>query len=151
MHRRGARPSVRVEVHDVALVSRFYVDIGWEVDGNVVRTPGGSFFVEPAEAPPRLDLALSVPDPLVVDELAFAVEDAGGLLMERVQETAYGGWGFAFNDPEGSCWEVAAPWSVTAIELRARGVRSDRRGPIVVKRSLFPDWQGFSTALADPE
>jgi predicted enzyme related to lactoylglutathione lyase len=142
---------VRVEVHDVALVSRFYRGIGWEVDGSVVRTPGGSFLMQRVESPPRLELALSVADPLVVDELAFVVEDAGGLLMEPVQETAYGGWGFSFNDPEGSCWEVGAPWSVTAIDLRARGLRSDRRGPIVVTRSLFPDLRGVSTALADPE
>ena len=125
----------------MALVSRFYADIGWEVDGDVVRTPGGSFFVEPVESPPRLELALSVPDPLVVDELAFVVEEAGGLLMEPVQETAYGGWGFSFNDPEGSCWEVGAPWSVTAVDLRTRGIRPDRRGPIVVTRSLFGNRQ----------
>src|SRR5687767_4292777 len=80
LRRRRIHPSVRVEVCNVALVSRFYADIGWEVDGDTVCTPGGSFFVEQVESPPRLELALSVPDPLVVDELAFVVEEAGGLL-----------------------------------------------------------------------
>jgi len=123
----------------VATVSRFYRDIGWDVDDDAVRTPtGAAFEILRVDAPPRLELALSVDEPMYVEELAARVEDCGGLLMEPTQETAYGGWGFSFNDPEGSCWEIGAPWTVTAVDLRMAGVRTDRRGPIVVRQSLAP-------------
>jgi predicted enzyme related to lactoylglutathione lyase len=136
LRRRASRPSVRVQVCDVEAVTRFYADIGWTVDDDVVRTPGGSFTVFGVDAPPRLELALSVEDPIVVEALAELVEPAGGLIMEPLQETGYGGFGFSFNDPEGSCWEIGAPWTVTAGDLALRGIRPDRRGPIVMTPSL---------------
>jgi predicted enzyme related to lactoylglutathione lyase len=132
MRRRTRRPGVVIGAVDVPALLRFYGDIGWTVDGDVVDTPGGRFGVAPEAQPPRLELALSVPDALHVDELLAVVDGAGGIVMEPPQETVWGGWGFSFNDPAANTWEIGAPWSVTAGDLfLSRGVRPERRGPIV--------------------
>jgi predicted enzyme related to lactoylglutathione lyase len=130
---RKRRPGVVIGATDVDALLAFFAEIGWSVDGGgVVDTPGGRFGVEHAPAPLRLELALSVPDALQVDELAEVVEPAGGIVMEPPQETAWGGWGFSFNDPAANTWEIGAPWSVTALDWRlSRGVRPERNGPIV--------------------
>jgi hypothetical protein len=132
MRRRTRRPDVVIGAVDVAALVGFYGDIGWTVVGDVVDTPGGRFGVSPEAKPPRLELALSVPDALHVDELVDVVEPAGGIVMEPPQETVWGGWGFSFNDPAGNVWEIGAPWSVTAGDLfLSRGIRPERRCPIV--------------------
>lgn len=52
--------------------------------------------------------------------------------MEPPQETAWGGWGFAFNDPEGNTWEIGSPITVTAHDLwLSTGARPPVAGPIV--------------------
>lgn len=133
--RRSRRPSVRVGTAELDRMCPFFDDIGWNVDRSpadfaVVDSPGGRFALFAQTAPPRLELALSVPDPLDVELLLEAVEGAGGLVMEPLQETVWGGWGFSFNDPEGNNWEVGSPRSVTAIDRQlSTGVRMD--GPIV--------------------
>ena len=82
-------------------MTRFFGVIGWPVHIQppltVVTSPGGRFGLAVRPAPPRLELALSVSDPLCVDELAGLVEHAGGIIMEPPQETIWGGWGFSFN------------------------------------------------------
>lgn len=127
-------------------LATFFRELGWRVSAGdrvtVVSTQGGAFGLEHDEAPPRLELALSVPEALLVDELAEMVEPAGGILMEPPQETAWGGWGFSFNDPEGNTWEIGSPYTVTAIDrLLTTGARP-MSGPIValaVPRRRLPE------------
>lgn len=137
LRRRVRRPDLNIGVMDLAHMTRFFDAIGWSavVTGplTVVSTPSGAFGLEREEAPPRHELALSVPDPLHVDELNEVVELVGGIVMEPPQETAYGGWGFSFNDPEGNTWEVGSPLSVTAVDVSlSTGARPMTSGPIVV-------------------
>ena len=116
-------------------MAAFFDGVGWRVESGSARTviasPGGRFGLEPMAFPPRLELALSVPDPLQIDELVDVVEVAGGIIMEPAQETTWGGWGFSFNDPEGNTWEIGSPFSVAAVDLYlTTGVRPVS-GPIV--------------------
>lgn len=124
----------------------FFTRIGWSVAVGgplaTVTTPGGRFGLEVVERPSRLELALSVKDPLHIDELAGIVERAGGILMEPPQETAWGGWGFSFNDPEGNTWEIGAPFTVTAVDLYLTTGARPVTGPIValeVPRERLPE------------
>jgi predicted enzyme related to lactoylglutathione lyase len=145
LRRRVRRPDLTIGVMDLDLMARFFREIGWPVTVHatfaVVSTPGGRFGLELDEAPARLELALSVPDPLHVEELAAVVELVGGIVMEPTQETGFGGWGFSFNDPEGNTWEIGSPFTVTAIDARLTyGVRPVT-GPIValaVPRQRLP-------------
>jgi len=132
---------------DLDRMVRFFNAIGWPVttDGAspIVETPGGRFGMELSEEPARLELALSVPDPLHVDELVDVVERAGGILMEPPQETAWGGWGVSFNDPEGNTWEIGSPFTVTILDtFLTTGARPVTAGPIValsVPRRRLPE------------
>lgn len=113
----------------------FFSSIGWIAheaqEHAVIDTPGGSFGLRPDQAPPRLELALSVPDVLDVEQLAELVESAGGLVMEPAQETVWGGWGFSFNDPDGNTWEIGYPHTVTAVDrFLSHGIRP-LTGPVV--------------------
>ncbi|HYD09088.1 MAG TPA: hypothetical protein VEA78_03215 [Acidimicrobiales bacterium] len=126
------RPSVVVGSSNPERLLRFFADIGWRVEGDAVRTPGSRWFgVRHEPAPPRLELALSMPDPLHVDEVLEVVDHVGGILMEPPQETAYGSWGGTFNDPDGNVWELGAPETVTAHDARLGGFRPPGDGPIV--------------------
>jgi uncharacterized protein len=137
--RRVKRPSTWVSVRDFDRMSSFFSAIGWPVEmieagvASAVSTPGGPFGIRAEDPPrvPRIELALSVCDPVVVDELAEVVERAGGLLMEPVQETVWGGWGFSFNDPEGNNWEIGYPKTVTATDYGLSGRRPPADGPVV--------------------
>src|SRR5688572_12363922 len=125
----------------------FFEAAGWSVavagPSRIVTTPGGRFGLEHPAAPPRLELALSVPDALHVDELAEVVDAVGGIVMEPPQETAWGGWGFSFNDPEGNTWEIGSPLTVTAFDISmTTGARPMTSGPIValaVPRERHPE------------
>lgn len=116
-------------------MAEFFSGIGWTVEREsgraVVESPGGAFGLELAISPPRLEVALSVPDPLHVDELVEVVEPAGGILMEPPQETTWGGWGFSFNDPEGNTWEIGSPFSVAAVDLYLTTQVRPISGPVV--------------------
>jgi catechol 2,3-dioxygenase-like lactoylglutathione lyase family enzyme len=132
---------------DLDRMARFFNAIGWPVTPDaaspIVETPGGRFGLEVSEEPARFELALSVPDPLHVDELVEVVELVGGILMEPPQETAWGGWGFSFNDPEGNTWEIGSPFTVTILDaFLTTGVRPVTAGPIValsVPRRRLPE------------
>ena len=133
--RHACRPDVLIGVIDLDRMAAFFRGVGWHVERDparaVVTGPGGRFGLESTASPPRLELALSVPDPLHVDELAGVVEVVGGIIMEPPQETTWGGWGFSFNDPEGNTWEIGSPFSVAAVDLYlTTGVRPVS-GPIV--------------------
>lgn len=136
--RRLPRPALTLPTRDLAILASFFVDVGWHVrktseDYRVIETPGGLFGLRSeAGIVPRFELALSIPDALDVDVVAEVVDDAGGITMEPLQETVWGGWGFSFNDPTGNTWELGAPWTVTAIDRwLSTGARPMRDGPIV--------------------
>ena len=145
--RRVSRPDLCIGVMDLDRMAGFFGAVGWSVEGHaqltVVTTPGGKFGLELDEAPARLELALSVSDPLHVDELEQVVELVGGIIMEPPQETAWGGWGFSFNDPEGNTWEIGSPLTVTAVDISlTTGARPMTSGPIValaVPRERHPE------------
>lgn len=148
MFRRRVRtPDLTIGVIDLDRMMSFFNAIGWTNEANaaltVVTTPGGTFGLRVDDAPPRLEVALSVPDPLHVDELAELVEPAGGIIMEPLQETAWGGWGFSFNDPEGNTWEIGTPLTATAVDqYLSTGARPVTSGPIValaVHRRRLPE------------
>ena len=137
--RRPRKPAVTVATADLELHLDFFVAIGWEIRDRaetsaVLRTSGGIFGLEAVPGrPPRLELALSLPDPLDVDAVAEVVDTTGGITMEPLQETVWGGWGFSFNDPLGNTWELGAPWTVTAVDRwLSTGARPMRDGPIIV-------------------
>lgn len=136
LRRRPRRADLTIGVMDLDRMVGFFDAIGWPATtraaSTIVETPGGRFGLERSEEPPRLELALSVPDPLYVDELVEVVDLVGGILMEPPQETAWGGWGCSFNDPEGNTWELGSPFTVTSIDrFLASGVRPVTAGPIV--------------------
>ncbi len=118
-------------------MAAFFAEIGWAVSAGEplvrVDTRGGSFGLHGDSAPPRLELALNLRDPLDVETVAELVEPAGGIVMEPLQETAWGCWGFSFNDPEGNTWELGSPWTVTATDLYlSTGTRPPADCPTVV-------------------
>jgi catechol 2,3-dioxygenase-like lactoylglutathione lyase family enzyme len=123
---RPSRPSVTIASPDPDRLKRFFADLGWAVTDDVVESPGGRFAVSYDDAPPRLELALNLPDPLLVDVLSFVVEEVGGILMEPVQETV-GGWGCSFNDPDGNTWELGAPHTITFVDA---SLRTHGRAPV---------------------
>lgn len=135
------RPSTRIYVHDLLRMRAFFSDLGWEDDPGApqgeawIGTPGGRFaLARRADGAPaaRVELALAVPDELAVEEIAAAVEPAGGITTEPPQATAYGGWGFTFNDPEGNNWEIGAPTTVTHVDARLGGrLGTGFEGPLV--------------------
>ena len=139
--RTKSRPSTRVEVRSLAAMREFFTDIGWQDEEQApvgeawIATPGGRFALVESSTPalvPRIELALAVPDALAVEQIAELVEPAGGITTEPVQETAYGGWGFTFNDPEGNNWEIGAPTTVTHTDLRLGGqLGTGFDGPLV--------------------
>src|SRR5436190_17479203 len=133
------QPSIWIGARDLEVMIGFFAGIGWSAEviepgvAAVVSTPGGTFGLRVGDPSllPRLELALNVPDPLLVDEAADLVEEAGGLMMEPVQETAWGGWGCSFNDPEGNNWELGFPETVTATDYSFTGRRAPTDGPLV--------------------
>lgn len=136
LRRRLRRPSLTIGCIAVEPMAEFFSNVGWTVTpaGDLVRvtTPGGTFGCTREAAPPRLELALSLRHPLDVEAVAELVEPAGGIVMEPLQETAWGGWGFSFNDPEGNTWELGSPWTVTAVDrYLSTGARPIPDGPIV--------------------
>jgi predicted enzyme related to lactoylglutathione lyase len=145
LRRRLRRPDLTIGVIDLDRMVEFFEAIGWTVTADVrvtvVATPGGAIGLRREAEPARLEIALSVADALHVDELAEVVETAGGIVMEPPQETAWGGWGFSFNDPDGNTWEIGSPYSVTAVDARfSTGAKVT--GPIValaVPRRRLPE------------
>lgn len=134
--RRTRKPAVSIGTSDMPRMMSFFAAIGWDVAGvgpdATVVTAGGRFGLHQLDDAPRMELALNLPDPLEIDALAEVVDAAGGITMEPLQETVWGGWGFAFNDPSGNTWEVGSPWTVTAVDrFLSHGVRPSLDGPIV--------------------
>ena len=129
------RPDTSIAVLQLGLMTDFFNALRWTVEVGsrwaIVTTPGGRFGLELDPAPPKLELALGLPDPLQVDELVEVVEPAGGIVMEPPQETTWGGWGFSFNDPEGNTWEIGSPFTVTAIDYYLTTQVRPVTGPIV--------------------
>ena len=129
-------PSTWVGVNDIDYSRRFFDALGWTVTAGqrsevVVETPGGPFGLRQQPHPPRLELALNYPDPRALEKLAELVEPAGGLIMEPLQETIWGGWGFSFNDPMGNTWEIGHPRTVTFTDRTMSGLAPPSDGPIV--------------------
>jgi predicted enzyme related to lactoylglutathione lyase len=149
LRRRPRRLSVTIGARHVEGMATFFAEIGWLVttEDQLVRveTPGGAFGLRHEVAPPRLELALNLRDPLDAESVAALVEPAGGIVMDPLQETAWGCWGFSFNDPEGNTWELGSPWTVTATDLwyEAAGRLPDRRARGAAPTSL----DGLSVAV----
>lgn len=136
MFRRWRAPAVTIGTPRVEVMASFFAALGWHVteagSDLIVATPGGRFGLRADALAPRLELALNIPDPLDVDEVAEVVDSAGGITMEPLQETVWGGWGFSFNDPDGNTWELGSPWTVTAIDrFLSTNARPILDGPIV--------------------
>lgn len=139
--RTKTRPSTRIEVRSLARMREFFTSLGWREEevapaGEAwFESPGGRFVLVESTSPalvPRIELALPVPDALIVEQIAELVEPAGGITTEPAQETTYGGWGFTFNDPEGNNWEIGAPTTVTHVDLRLGGqLGTGFDGPLV--------------------
>jgi catechol 2,3-dioxygenase-like lactoylglutathione lyase family enzyme len=72
-----------------------------------VEDPGGSS---------GFTLAHNVRAPEEADAIAEEVRTAGGTVTREPAETFWGGYSFAFTDPDGHPWEVAhnPRWTITA-------------------------------------
>ena len=71
-----------------------------------VEDPGGSS---------GFTLAHNVNSPAEADAIAEEVRAAGGTITREPGETFWGGYSFAFTDPDGHPWEIAhnPRWTVT--------------------------------------
>lgn len=86
------RPSTVVVVRDLTRMGDFFRRLAWDVTDlstatAIVATPSGAFRLTTDRDADAADLefALDLPDPLMVDALAEAVADAGGIVMEPPQ------------------------------------------------------------------
>ena len=123
---------ITLGVEDVERSRKFYEALGWQgrsPDGDVVFFQAGGMILalwdraKLAEDSGVTDpggsagftLALNVRSPEEVDAIAGEVREAGGNLTREPAETFWGGYSFAFTDPDGHPWEIAHNpfWTVT--------------------------------------
>ena len=80
--------------------------------------------VEDAGGSAGFTLALNVRSPEEADAIAEEVRAAGGTITREPGETFWGGYSFAFTDPDGHPWEVAhnPRWTVTDDGRNAHGI-----------------------------
>jgi catechol 2,3-dioxygenase-like lactoylglutathione lyase family enzyme len=123
---------ITLGVANVERSRKFYEALGWEgrsPDDDVVFFQAGGMIValwdraKLAEDSGVTDpggssgftLALNVRSPGEADALAEEVRAAGGTVTREPAETFWGGYSFAFTDPDGHPWEIAHNpfWTVT--------------------------------------
>jgi catechol 2,3-dioxygenase-like lactoylglutathione lyase family enzyme len=123
---------ITLGVANVERSRKFYEALGWEgrsPDDDVVFFQAGGMIValwdraKLAEDSGVTDpggssgftLALNVRSPGEADTLAEEVRAAGGTVTREPAETFWGGYSFAFTDPDGHPWEIAHNpfWTVT--------------------------------------
>ncbi|MDX6586645.1 MAG: uncharacterized protein QOI31_1118 [Solirubrobacterales bacterium] len=123
---------ITIGVADLERSRKFYEALGWEgrsPDGDVIFFQTGGMIValwdraKLAEDSGVSDpggssgftLALNVRSPEEADSVADEVRAAGGTVTREPAETFWGGYSFAFTDPDGHPWEVAHNpfWTVT--------------------------------------
>jgi catechol 2,3-dioxygenase-like lactoylglutathione lyase family enzyme len=124
---------ITLGVADVKRSRTFYEALGWEgrsPDGDVIFFQAGGMIValwdraKLAEDSGVSDpggssgftLAYNVSSPAEADAVAEEVGAAGGTVTREPSETFWGGYSFAFTDPDGHPWEVAhnPHWTITA-------------------------------------
>ena len=123
---------ITLGVADVERSRKFYEALGWEgrsPDNDVVFFQTGGMIValwdraKLAEDSGVSDpggssgftLALNVRSPEEADAVAEEIRPAGGTITREPAETFWGGYSFAFTDPDGHPWEVAHNpfWTIT--------------------------------------
>jgi len=124
---------ITLGVADVERSRKFYEALGWEGrtpdGGDVVFFQAGGMIlalwdraklaedsgVSDPGGSSGFTLALNVRSPEEADAVAEDVRAAGGTITREPTETFWGGYSFAFTDPDGHPWEVAHNpfWTVT--------------------------------------
>ena len=124
---------ITLGVSDLGRARSFYEAVGWSTnaapDDDVVFFQAGGMVValwdrarlakdsgvEDAGASAGFTLAHNVRSPAEADAIAEEVRAAGGAITRELGETFWGGYSFAFTDPDGHPWEVAhnPRWTVT--------------------------------------
>jgi uncharacterized protein len=124
---------ITLGVSDVERSRSFYEALGWhsnaKPDDDVVFFQAGGMIValwdraklaedsgvEDTGASSGFTLAHNVNSPEEADAIADEVRTAGGAITREPGETFWGGYSFAFTDPDGHPWEVAhnPHWIVT--------------------------------------
>ena len=124
---------ITLGVEDVGRSRRFYEGLGWHSNAapgdDVVFFQAGGMVValwdreRLAEDSGVADsggssgftLAHNVNSPAEADTIAAEVRSAGGSITREPGETFWGGYSFAFTDPDGHPWEVAhnPRWTIT--------------------------------------
>ncbi len=124
---------ITLGVSDLGRARGFYEALGWSTnaapDDDVVFFQAGGMVValwdrkrlaedsgvEDAGGSAGFTLAHNVRSPEEADAIAEEVRAAGGTITREPAETFWGGYSFAFTDPEGHPWEVAhnPRWTVT--------------------------------------
>jgi catechol 2,3-dioxygenase-like lactoylglutathione lyase family enzyme len=123
---------ITLGVADIGRAKAFYEALGWDgrsPDGDVVFfQAGGMVFalwnrtklaqdsgVDDPGGSSGFTLALNVNSPEEADGIAQEVREAGGTITREPAETFWGGYSFAFADPDGHPWEIAhnPGWTIT--------------------------------------
>ena len=124
---------ITLGVSDLNRARAFYEALGWQTNAapedDVVFFQAGSIVValwdkaklaedsgvEEASGSAGFALAHNVRTPEEADLIASEVRAAGGTITREPGETFWGGYSFAFTDPDGHPWEVAhnPRWTVT--------------------------------------
>jgi len=123
---------ITLGVADVERSRAFYEALGWEgrsPDDDVVFFQAGGMIlalwnraklaedsgVSDPGGSSGFTLALNVRSPEEVDSIANEIGEAGGNLTREPAKTFWGGYSFAFTDPDGHPWEIAHNpfWTVT--------------------------------------
>jgi catechol 2,3-dioxygenase-like lactoylglutathione lyase family enzyme len=124
---------ITLGVADVERSRKFYEDLDWRT--NAAPADDVVFFqangivvalwdraklaedsgVKDAGGSSGFTLAYNVRSPEEADAVADEVRAAGGVVTREPGETFWGGYSFAFTDPDGHPWEVAhnPRWTVT--------------------------------------
>ena len=124
---------ITLGVSDLARSRTFYEALGWSTDAapddDVVFFQAGGIVValwdrarlaedsgvEDPGGSSGFTLAYNVRSPEEADSVAEEVRAAGGRITREPDKTFWGGYSFAFIDPDGHPWEVAhnPRWTVT--------------------------------------
>lgn len=124
---------ITLGVSDLARSRTFYEALGWSTnaapDDDVVFFQAGGIVValwdrarlaedsgvEDPGGSSGFTLAYNVRSPEEADSVAEEVRAAGGRITREPDKTFWGGYSFAFTDPDGHPWEVAhnPRWTVT--------------------------------------
>ena len=124
---------ITLGVSDLGRSRSFYEALGWRSnaapDDDVVFFQAGGMIialwdrqnlaedsgVEDPGGSSGFTLAHNVNSPAEADAIAEEVRAAGGTITREPGETFWGGYSFAFTDPDGHPWEIAhnPRWTVT--------------------------------------